>query len=75
MKVTVTKKSSVLPLVISTEFIKLDAALKFAAVVESGGGGEGGGAGRGRCGQRGDLHHAGQEAPPRGPVLLRRENL
>ena len=37
MKVTVTKKSSVLPLVISTEFIKLDAALKFAAVVESGG--------------------------------------
>lgn len=37
MKVTVTKKSSVFPLVISTEFIKLDAALKFAAVVESGG--------------------------------------
>ena len=37
MKVTVTKKSAPLPLVISTEFIKLDAALKFASAVESGG--------------------------------------
>ena len=37
MKVTVTKKSASLPLAISTEFIKLDAALKFASVVESGG--------------------------------------
>ena len=37
MKVTVMKKAAVLPLVISTEFIKLDAALKFAAAVESGG--------------------------------------
>ena len=37
MKVTVTKKSAALPLAISTEFIKLDAALKFASVVESGG--------------------------------------
>lgn len=37
MKVTVVKKAAVLPLVISTEFIKLDAALKFAAAVESGG--------------------------------------
>ena len=38
MKVTVTKKNASLPLAISTEFIKLDAALKFASVVESGGG-------------------------------------
>ena len=37
MKVTVTKKNASLPLAISTEFIKLDAALKFASVVESGG--------------------------------------
>lgn len=37
MKVTVTKKNAPLPLVISTEFIKLDAALKFASVAESGG--------------------------------------
>lgn len=37
MKVTVKIKPQTLPLVISTEFIKLDAALKFAAVVESGG--------------------------------------
>ena len=37
MKVTVTKKTAALPLAISTEFIKLDAALKFAAAVESGG--------------------------------------
>ena len=37
MKVTVTKKSSVLPLVISTEFIKLDALLKFANAVATGG--------------------------------------
>ena len=35
MKVTVTKKNA--PLAISTEFIKLDAALKFASMVESGG--------------------------------------
>ena len=37
MKVTVTKKSASLPLAISTEFIKLDAALKCASMVESGG--------------------------------------
>ena len=37
MKVTVTKKSSVLPLVISTEFIKLEAAMKLSGIMESGG--------------------------------------
>ena len=37
MKVSVVKKAVVMPLTISTEFIKLDAALKLAAAVESGG--------------------------------------
>ena len=37
MKVSVVKKAAVMPLTISTEYIKLDAALKFAAAVESGG--------------------------------------
>ena len=37
MKVTVKKKSAALPLVISTEFIKLEAAMKFAALTETGG--------------------------------------
>lgn len=37
MKVTVIKKPAALPLGISTEYIKLDAALKFAALAESGG--------------------------------------
>ena len=37
MKVSVVKKAAVMPLTISTEFIKLDAALKFAVAVESGG--------------------------------------
>ncbi len=39
MKVTVTKKNPAepKPLVIGTEFIKLESALKFANVVESGG--------------------------------------
>ena len=37
MKVTVKKKSGVVPVVIGTEFIKLEAAMKFANVVPSGG--------------------------------------
>ena len=37
MKVTVKKKVPPLPLVISTEFIKLEAAMKFAALAETGG--------------------------------------
>ena len=37
MKVAVKKKTETLPLVISTEFIKLEAALKFAAMTETGG--------------------------------------
>lgn len=38
MKVTVKKKdANIIPLNISTEFIKLDAALKFANALESGG--------------------------------------
>ena len=37
MKVTVKKKDSAIPVVIGTEFIKLEAALKFANAVESGG--------------------------------------
>ena len=37
MKVTVTKKTQGVPVVISTEFIKLDAAMKFAGAVETGG--------------------------------------
>ncbi len=37
MKVTVKKKENFIPVVIGTEFIKLEAALKFANVVESGG--------------------------------------
>ncbi len=37
MKVVVKKKKEPLPLVISTEFIKLEAAMKFAALTETGG--------------------------------------
>jgi ribosome-associated protein len=37
MKVTVKKKDNIVPVVIGTEFIKLEAALKFANAVESGG--------------------------------------
>ena len=37
MKVVVKKKKDPLPLVISTEFIKLEAAMKFAALTETGG--------------------------------------
>ena len=39
MKVKVTKKSNqdMIPVVISTEFIKLEAALKYANALESGG--------------------------------------
>ena len=37
MKVVVKKKQESLPLVISTEFIKLEAAMKFAALAETGG--------------------------------------
>ena len=37
MKVNVKKKSNAVPVVIGTEFIKLEAALKFANATESGG--------------------------------------
>ena len=37
MKVTVKKKENYIPVIIGTEFIKLEAALKFANAVESGG--------------------------------------
>ena len=37
MKVTVKKKENYVPVIIGTEFIKLEAALKFANAVESGG--------------------------------------
>ncbi len=37
MRVTVTKKDRHIPVVITTEFIKLEAALKLANAVESGG--------------------------------------
>ena len=37
MKVVVKKKQESLPLVISTEYIKLEAAMKFAALTETGG--------------------------------------
>lgn len=37
MKVTVKKKENSVPVVIGTEFIKLEAALKFANATESGG--------------------------------------
>ena len=37
MKVKVTKKEQAVPVVIGTEFIKLEAALKYANAVESGG--------------------------------------
>ena len=37
MKVKVTKKMEEIPVVIGTEFIKLDSLLKFAAVVGTGG--------------------------------------
>ena len=37
MKVTVTKKNAPIPVAIGTEFIKLEALLKFANAVESGG--------------------------------------
>ena len=37
MKVTVKKKDDSVPVVIGTEFIKLEAALKFANATESGG--------------------------------------
>ena len=37
MKVTVKKKDNTVPVVIGTEFIKLEAALKYANAAESGG--------------------------------------
>jgi len=37
MKVTVRKKENIVPVVIGTEFIKLEAALKYANATESGG--------------------------------------
>ena len=37
MKISVKKKENAIPVVIGTEFIKLEAALKFANAVESGG--------------------------------------
>ena len=37
MKVTVKKKDNAMPVVIGTEFIKLEAALKFANATETGG--------------------------------------
>ncbi len=37
MKVVVKKKDNLIPVTIGTEFIKLEAALKFANAVESGG--------------------------------------
>ena len=37
MKVVVKKKDNLIPVAIGTEFIKLEAALKFANAVESGG--------------------------------------
>ncbi|MBO5317120.1 MAG: RNA-binding S4 domain-containing protein [Oscillospiraceae bacterium] len=37
MKVTVKKKENTVPVVIGTEFIKLEAAMKFANATESGG--------------------------------------
>ena len=37
MKVTVKKRDNSVPIVIGTEFIKLEAALKFANATESGG--------------------------------------
>ena len=37
MKVSVKKKENYIPVIIGTEFIKLEAALKFANAVESGG--------------------------------------
>ena len=37
MKVTVKKKENIVPVVIGTEFIKLEAAMKFANATESGG--------------------------------------
>ena len=37
MKVKVTKKEQAVPVVIGTEFIKLEAAMKFANAIESGG--------------------------------------
>ena len=37
MKVKVTKKTEEIPVVIGTEFIKLESAMKFANAIESGG--------------------------------------
>ncbi len=37
MKVTVKKKDNSIPVAITTEFIKLEAAMKFANAIESGG--------------------------------------
>ena len=45
-------------ILIHTEFIKLDALLKYAGLCETGGE-----AGRGRQSQRRSLHHAGQKMP------------
>ena len=40
MKVTVKKKDNAVPVFIGTEFIKLEAALKYASAVETGGEGK-----------------------------------
>lgn len=75
MKVTVKKKDESKLLPIETEFIKLDAALKYAALVATGGEAQGGHRGRNGHRQRRTVHHAGQEAPPRRQLLLQRREL
>ena len=54
---------------ITTEYIKLEALLKLANLVGSGGGQGPHPGGPGLC-QRGRVYHAGEEAPPRGPCHL-----
>ena len=60
-------------IVIHTEFIKLDALLKYAGLCETGGEAKSVGTGGTRLCERRDLHHARQKNTPGRPRLLRRK--
>ena len=66
MKVSVKKKDAPKVLTIQTDFIKLEAALKYAALTATGGEAKEGAGHR----QWGGMHHAWEEAPQRRQLHL-----
>ena len=74
MKVVVKKKDNAIPVAITTEYIKLQDAMKLANAAETGGS-QADDSGGADSGQRRDLPDAGQETAPRRPVCLRRSGL